>query len=138
MSIGIRRRGTFVDWKVTLPSDLLFRVDTFYYDRLARKPLYGFRSQLFCKLLQDWVNATDRPVYGAGTRRAGTMVPFKLAVPIELSDAVIQLCAGPDGAPIYGFRSQLLTLLLTRWCDEKEAALLRSDAVASDSASLLT
>lgn len=128
MAIGTRRKGTFVRWRVWIPRALLTRVETFYHNpHAARKRVYGYRSQLITGLLSDWAAKTDTSFSGAGKRRHNSpeMEEVSISVPTELADKIGQLAPASAG-PIFGFRAQLITLLLERWAAEREADLLSS------------
>lgn len=125
MTIGTRRKGTFVRWRVWIPRALLTRVETFYHNpNAARKRIYGYRSQLVTSLLSDWAARTDTSFSGAGKRRHNSpeMEEVSISIPTELADKIGQLAPASAG-PIFGFRAQLITLLLSKWADEREAEL---------------
>ena len=135
MAIGTRRKGTFVRFCVHIPTALLDRVESFYTaPGLKGKRIYGYRSQLFTQLLTEWVNKTETSFYGSGTRRhrspAQTLVEFN--IPQSLNDQIVQRAPAQNG-PIYGFRSQLMTLLLNEWVTEQERKFLSLPAMPAPS-----
>lgn len=130
MSIGTRRKGTFVRWRIWIPRALLTRVETFYHNpNSSTKRIYGYRSQLITHLLNDWASRVDTSYTGAGKRRHNSpeMEEISISIPQELADKVSQLAPASSG-PIFGFRAQIITYLLTKWADEKEAELVRRQA----------
>ena len=54
MGVGTRRKGSKVEWAVSIPETLAFRVESLCYDRGNQRPIYGFRSQLVSLLLEEW------------------------------------------------------------------------------------
>jgi len=55
------------------------------------------------------------------------MEEISISIPQELADKVSQLAPASSG-PIFGFRAQIITYLLAKWADEKEAELIRRQA----------
>lgn len=128
MPIGTRRKGSFTRWRVWVPRALVDRVETFYFNpNQARKRVYGYRSQLVTTLLSEWAGRASTSFTGAGHRRHNSpeMVELALSIPTELADKVGQLAPSATG-PIFGFRAQLITLLLERWADAREEELRAS------------
>ena len=122
MAIGTRRKGTFVRYHLHIPTSLLLRVESFYTQPgYKAKRIYGYRSQLFTLLLTEWVEKADTSYTGSGTRRHNSVAQtdIRLNIPQHLADRITQL-APADAGMIYGFRSQLLTLLLEKWVNEQE------------------
>lgn len=139
MSIGTRRKGTFVRWNLSLSASAVHRADTFYSATVFNKlkPIYGYRSQLFTHLFTEWADKAETSFYGRGTRRHGSsqMIKVMLWIPQDLADRINQLAPAKNG-PIFGFRSQLATHLLTKWCDAKEAELLNRTTDSIDPSAL--
>ena len=54
--MGVRRKGAFVVWKVTLPERLATEVEMSIVDPIRHKPIYGIRSQLITDLLTAHIN----------------------------------------------------------------------------------
>lgn len=137
MGIGTRRKGTFTRWTINVPEELLIRAESFYTTPGKNgKRVWGYRSQLFTHLFQEWAERRDTIVSGSGRRRhgLGRAIRLDITLPLELSDRIIQLIPNPDGTPIFGLRSQLATALLERWTAQREREFLAApQGDASDS-----
>ncbi len=53
--MAIKRRGTMVEWKVTVPQDVAIAIELRTLDPVYGKPRYGARSQLITSLLKIYL-----------------------------------------------------------------------------------
>lgn len=133
-TIGTRRKGEFVKWCLNVPQALMDRVDFFYaHPGAAHKRIYGYRSQLITQLLTEWLNTSSEAFWGQGTRRVNSPQSTKifLSLPVQLADQVALRAPSTDG-PIYGFRSTLVTRLLSEWVTKQELALIRQPSAEAE------
>lgn len=131
--IGIRRRGLGVKnttrWYFYLPNDLYRRFDNLISSQMTHKAVYGLISVILTDELKRWL-AEDtgdfthrtkgwrRPKHDAlaNNTRLSAYVPDELA-------AMVSLRFTKPGGGILRFQTPLLTILVRRWVEEREAKL---------------
>jgi hypothetical protein len=49
------RKGLNTKWKITLPTYMAGRVELILMDKMSGRPVYGARSELIRRLLEQWL-----------------------------------------------------------------------------------